>query len=350
MKKDIKNMSLAELEAFLSGLGKERYRALQIFKWIYQHGVESFEDMTNLSKQFRASLEELAEISSFTPLKTEVSSDGTIKYLFALKDGEAVESVLIPEAKRLTLCVSSQAGCPLDCKFCLTGSTGYRRNLETSEIISQITAVNKTIEEGQRITNIVFMGMGEPLLNYDNVLRAIGIITAGEGLQVPNRKVTLSTAGLVPQIEALGRDSGVNLAVSLNATTDEVRDLIMPVNRKYPLAALLGACRNYPLKHKGRITFEYVMIRGLNDSMEDAKRLVKLLRGIPSKVNLLPFNEHVGSDYKRPLEEDIGKFHRYLHDGGLAAIIRSSRGADISAACGQLRGASEGEKSLDPVL
>jgi len=340
MKKDIKNMSLAELEAFLSGLGKERYRALQIFKWIYQHGVESFEDMTNLSKQFRASLEELAEISSFTPLKTEVSSDGTIKYLFALKDGEAVESVLIPEAKRLTLCVSSQAGCPLDCKFCLTGSTGYRRNLETSEIISQITAVNKTIEEGQRITNIVFMGMGEPLLNYDNVLRAIGIITAGEGLQVPNRKVTLSTAGLVPQIEALGRDSGVNLAVSLNATTDEVRDLIMPANRKYPIAELLDVCRNYPLKHKGRITFEYVMIRGMNDSMGDARRLVKLLHGIPSKINLLPFNEHEGSDYKRPLEEDIHKFHRYLIDSHMSAITRSSRGSDISAACGQLRHAS----------
>ncbi|MBE9536599.1 MAG: 23S rRNA (adenine(2503)-C(2))-methyltransferase RlmN [Proteobacteria bacterium] len=350
MKKDIKNMSLAELEAFLSGLGKERYRALQIFKWVYQHGVESFEEMTNLSKQFRVSLEEVAEISSFTPLKTEISTDGTRKYLFALKDGEAVESVLIPEAKRLTLCVSSQAGCPLDCKFCLTGSTGYRRNLETSEIISQITAVNKNLEEGQRITNIVFMGMGEPLLNYDNVLRAIGIITAGEGLQVPNRKVTLSTAGLVPQITALGRDSGVNLAVSLNATTNKVRDLIMPVNKKYPLDLLLDACRNYPLKHKGRITFEYVMIRGMNDSMDDAKRLVKLLRGIPSKVNLLPFNEHEGSDYKRPFDESIVRFHRYLLDSGLAAIKRSSRGADISAACGQLRGASEGEKFLDPGL
>lgn len=344
MKKDIKNMSLAELEAFLSGLGKERYRAVQIFKWIYQHGVEDFEEMSNLSKQFRASLGELAEIGSFSPMKIEVSTDGTRKYLFVMKDGEAVESVLIPEAKRLTLCISSQAGCPLDCKFCLTGSTGYRRNLETSEIISQVTAVNKDIEAGQRITNIVFMGMGEPLLNYDNVVRAIGIITAGEGLQVPNRKVTLSTAGLVPQIEALGRDSGVNLAVSLNATTDEVRDLIMPVNKKYPLAVLLDACRNYPLKHRGRITFEYVMIRGMNDSLEDAKRLAKMLRGIPSKVNLLPFNEHEGSDYKRPYKDSIDKFHRYMHDMGFAAIIRSSRGADISAACGQLRGASETKK------
>ena len=342
MKKDIKNMSLSELEAFLSGLGKERYRAVQIFKWIYHHGVESFEDMTNLSKQFRASLEELAEISSFTPLKTELSKDGTRKYLFALKDGDAVESVLIPEAKRLTLCISSQAGCPLDCKFCLTGSTGYRRNLETSEIINQITAVNKSLEDGQRITNIVFMGMGEPLLNYDNVIRVIGILTESNGLQIPNRKVTLSTAGLVPQIAALGRDSGVNLAVSLNATTDEVRDRIMPVNRKYPLDMLLTACRNYPLKHRGRITFEYVMIRGINDSMDDARRLVKLLRGIPSKINLLPFNEHEGSDYKRPFEEDIAKFHRYLIDSHMSAITRSSRGADISAACGQLRGASGG--------
>lgn len=342
---DIKNMSLKELEGFLKGMGKESYRSKQIFKWLYQQEARFFDDMTNLSKAFREELKENAFISELQAKKIEVSKDGTKKYLFLLSDGEAVESVLIPEEKRLTLCISSQVGCPLDCGFCLTGTMGYKRNLTVSEITGQVLAVNRDLGQEQKITNIVFMGMGEPLLNYDNVIRAIGILTSDEGMRIPTRKVTLSTAGVVPNMLKLGDESKVNLAVSLNATTDGVRDRIMPINRKYPLKVLLQACRKYPLPNRRRITFEYVMIRGLNDSMEDAARIVKLLKGIPSKINLLPYNESEGSSFRRPSEETINKFHKYLSDRHITVIVRSSKGSDISAACGQLKGQAEREES-----
>lgn len=344
---DIKNMSIDELVAFLAGMGKERYRAGQIFKWLYQKGAEDFDGMTNLSRDFRAELKDAAFISSFVPERVETSSDGTKKYLFVLQDGEVVESVLIPEERRLTLCISSQVGCPLDCGFCLTGSIGFVRNLTTSEIINQIMAVQRILPEDKRITNIVFMGMGEPLLNYDNVLRGIDIITGEDGMRFPARRVTLSTAGVVPQMLKLGCETRVNLAVSLNATTDDVRDRIMPVNRKYPIRMLLDACREYPLPHRRRITFEYVMIKGLNDSIDDARRLVNLLRGIPSKVNLIPFNEYEGSRYKRPEKVVINAFHEHLLEKHMTVIVRSSKGGDISAACGQLRGKVREEKGLD---
>ncbi len=335
---DIKNMGIEELETFLTGMGKEKYRSSQLFKWLYQLGAESIDEMTNLSKTFREELKETAFISSLDIEKSETSRDGTVKYLFVLADGNAVESVLIPEERRRTLCISSQVGCPLDCSFCLTGRAGVVRNLAASEIVNQILAVNRVIPVDGLVTNVVFMGMGEPLLNYENVVRAIGIITGEYGMKFPVRKVTVSTAGVVPKIKRLGKDTKINLAVSLNATTDYVRDRLMPINMKYPIASLIESCKSYPLPKRRKITFEYVMIDGINDSIDDAGRLAGLLKGIPSMVNLLPFNEHHGSGYKRPSQSKIDAFHRYLLDRHFTVITRAGRGEDISAACGQLRG------------
>jgi len=332
-KVDVKDFCLEELESFLGGMGKEKYRARQIFKWLYQKGAVSFDEMTNLSKEFRAELATRARISSLAPERTEVSADGTKKYLFMLEDGLSVESVLIPDEERATLCVSTQVGCAMGCRFCLTGTFRLQRNLRCSEIVNQVCSVVKT----ERVTNIVLMGMGEPLANLDNVVRALKIMVSPDGFQISNRRVTVSTSGLVPEIARLGQAVTVNLAVSLNATTDEQRDVLMPVNRKYPLAELIEACRNFPLPNRRMITVEYVMIRGINDTLEDARRLVKLLKGIPSKINLIPFNEYEGSAYGTPEQASIDAFHRYLLDRNLTVITRASRGRDISAACGQLR-------------
>lgn len=331
---DVKNLSIEELEHFLAGKGKERYRARQIFKWLYQKDAQSFADMTNLAKELRSELGETAFISSLTPEAVEVSKDGTRKYLFRLADGNTVESVLIPEEDRSTLCISSQVGCAMACEFCLTGSFRLTRSLTTAEIVNQICAVKREVP----FRNIVFMGMGEPLANLDNVIRALKIITHDDGLQFSTRRVTVSTAGLVPEMERLGREVTVNLAVSMNATTDEVRDRIMPINRKYPLHILLDACRRFPLPGRRKITIEYVMISGVNDSLDDAKRLVRHLSGIPSKINLIPFNEHEGCSFRSPDQETIDKFHAFLLAKHFTVITRSSRGTDISAACGQLKG------------
>jgi 23S rRNA (adenine2503-C2)-methyltransferase len=334
---DIKNFNLPELEQFLSGKGKERFRATQIFKWIYQQDVATFGEMSNLSKVLREELEEIACISNLVPATVEEGSDGTRKYLFPLDDGEAVESVLIPDEGRNTLCISSQVGCAMACEFCLTGTFRLTRNLSTAEIINQVCAVRRDAE----IRNIVFMGMGEPLHNLDNVVRAIQILLDGNGLQFSNRRVTVSTSGLVPEMAELGRRVTVNLAVSLNATTDELRDRIMPVNRRYPLKELLRACREFPLPSRRKVTFEYVMIGGLNDTLEDAKRLLRLTSDIPNKVNLIPFNEHEGCDFTSPTRAAIDAFHKYLIDRDVCVITRDSRGGDISAACGQLKGRME---------
>ncbi len=331
---DLKNFSLSELEHFLSGKGKERFRAAQLFKWIYQKDVIVFNDMSNLSKDLRKELEETAYVSNLAPSAMEVGSDGTRKYLFTLDDGEAVESVLIPDDGRNTLCISSQVGCAMKCEFCLTGTFKLSRNLTTSEIVNQVCAVRRDLP----VTNIVFMGMGEPLHNLENVIRAIRILQEDNGLQFSTRRVTVSTCGLVPQIAELGRNVTVNLAVSLNATTDELRDRIMPVNRTYPLKSLLRACREFPLPSRRKITIEYVMIGGVNDSTDDAKRLLRLLSDIPNKVNLIPFNEHEGCGFKAPTQASIDVFHKYLIDRHVTVITRDSRGGDISAACGQLRG------------
>ena len=333
-KTDIKNLTLQGLEAYISGLGKERFRAKQIFKWLYQMDAVSFDEMTNVSKEFRSVLERGAEISNLVPEVVECSEDGTRKYLFRLSDGSAVESVLIPDEGRNTLCISSQVGCAMGCAFCLTGSFGLSRNLSTAEIVNQVCAVKRD----QPVRNIVFMGMGEPLANLSAVIPAVQILTDPDGFQFSTRKVTVSTSGLVPEMAELGRGGTVNLAVSLNATTDEVRSQIMPVNRRYPLKELLAACKAFPLPSRRWITMEYVLIRDLNDSLEDAKRLVRLISNIPSKVNLIPFNEHDSCGFKSPTQETIDKFHKYLLDKNVTMITRSSRGSDISAACGQLKG------------
>jgi 23S rRNA (adenine2503-C2)-methyltransferase len=290
--------------------------------------------MSNLSKDLRRELAESASISRLVPEVVEVSRDGTRKYLFRLADGNTVESVLIPEEDRNTLCISSQVGCAMACEFCLTGTFRLTRNLTTAEIVNQVCAVKQETE----VKNIVFMGMGEPLANLDNVVRALRIITCDDGLQFSTRRVTVSTSGLVPEMDRLGREVTVNLAVSLNATTDEQRDRLMPINRKYPLKELLAACKRFPLPARRMITFEYVIIKGVNDFLDDAKRLVKLISGIPCKVNLIPFNEHEGCAFRKPEQQAIDAIHSYLLAKHFTVITRSSRGTDISAACGQLKG------------
>ena len=337
-KVDLKNFTLEELTCFLAGLGKERFRAGQIFRWIYQRGVVDFAAMTDLAKSLREELTARAFISDWRPEAVEESSDGTRKYLFRLADGQTVETVRIPmEEGRATLCISSQVGCAMNCSFCLTGSFGLSRNLTAAEIVNQVCAAAR---EGT-INNIVLMGMGEPLHNLDNVVRALEILYATDGFDYGPRKVTLSTSGLVPELIELGRRIRVNLAVSLNATTDAVRDQLMPVNRRYPLAELMAACREFPLAPRQRITFEYILIRGVNDSLTDARRLVKLLHGIKAKVNLIAFNEHEGSALRAPTADAIDAFQGYLLSRDMVAIRRASKGQDISAACGQLKGKLE---------
>lgn len=372
LKTDLKNLTLPALEKFLQGQGKERFRATQIFKWIYQHDASTFEEMTNISKVLRAELAETAFISNLEPEAIEEGKDGTRKYLFNLGDGNAVEAVLIPIEGRNTLCISSQAGCAMGCEFCLTGTFKLTRNLTTAEIVNQIMAVKRDLasnpptlptvagnslqafddgEEGEEdlpespaeIRNIVMMGMGEPLHNLDNVIPAIRIMIDGNGLQFSNRRVTVSTCGLVPEMERLGREiPNVNLAVSLNATTDELRNRIMPINRRYPIRELLKACKEFPLPGRRKVTFEYVLLGGLNDTLEDAKRLLRLISDIPNKVNLIPFNEHEGCDFRAPTRAAIDAFHKYLIDRHVTVITRDSRGGDISAACGQLKGRLKG--------
>lgn len=332
---DLKNLTPDALVDFLAGMGKEKFRAVQILRWIYQRDVANFSDMTDLAKSFREDLAQRAIISTFTPEIVEVSADGTRKFLFRLHDGKSVETVLIPmEGERNTLCISTQVGCAMQCSFCFTGTFGLERNLTASEIVNQVCAVRKDFT----VNNIVLMGMGEPLHNLDNVVKALEILYAATGFDYGPRRITLSTSGLVPEMAELGRRIKVGLAVSLNATTDAVRDELMPVNRRYPLAELMKACREFPLSPSQRITFEYILISGVNDSQADARRLVKLLHGIKAKVNLIPFNEHAGSDFKAPDEVAIRAFQTYLLDRQIVAIRRAGKGQDISAACGQLKG------------
>ncbi len=352
IRQNIKTLIPGKLEEQIVGMGLKKYRALQVFEWIYGHHAESFDEMTNIAKAERLLLAERFYISHLRALKTECSVDGTRKFLFELEDEHTIESVLIPDEDRNTLCISSQVGCAQACRFCLTGGGGFLRNLEAFEIADQVLAVEKMLaaepaaaaDKGssygrfRHITNIVLMGMGEPLANFDQVLNALLIITADKGPGFSPRRVTLSTDGLVPEIEKLGRSGmKVNLAVSLNATTDEVRDRIMPVNRRYPIKELLAACRRYPLDDRRKITFEYVILREVNDSEADALRLAKLLRGIQCKVNLIPFNPFPGSEFKRPDDNVVQRFKKILTDHHYTALVRESRGRDISAACGQLR-------------
>jgi 23S rRNA (adenine2503-C2)-methyltransferase len=337
---DLKTLSAAQLDDFVVARGWPRYRARQILAWMYQRGATRFDQMTDLGRAERAVLENAAVIGE--PMVAEVQrdpDDGTKKFLFRLEDGETVESVLIPDGERLTLCLSTQVGCTLDCGFCLTGTMGLTRNLKAHEIVDQVLGARAHAGPERSITNLVFMGMGEPLANLPQVCEAIERLTADWGLGYSPRRITVSTSGLVPQIEALGTFRyKVNLAVSLNATTDAARDLVMgTINRKYPIDTLLAACRSYPLPPRRRITFEYVLLAGVNDSSHDAHRLVRLLHRIRCKVNLIPFNPWPGAPYQRPTDDAVAAFQDILTRAHLSAFIRKSKGRRILAACGQLR-------------
>lgn len=345
----LKTLSVTQLDEFLAAQGWPRYRSRQVLDWIYRRGVTRFEEMTNLGHSERIRLAELSVITE--PVLAEVrrdAEDGTEKLLFRLDDGETVESVLIPDENRLTLCLSTQVGCTLDCTFCLTGTMGLKRNLKAHEIVDQVLGARAHAGPERPITNLVFMGMGEPLANLAAVCEAIERLTAPWGLGYSPRRITVSTSGLVPQMEQLGAfRHTVNLAISLNATTDVVRDRVMgTINRKYPLTALLEACRAYPLPPRRRIFFEYVLLAGVNDTPADARRLVALLHGIRCKVNLIPFNPWPGAPFERPTDAAVAAFQSILLDAHFSAFVRKSKGRQILAACGQLRSAHQGSPLL----
>lgn len=336
-KTDIKELTIDQLVLWLESKDLEPYRAVQILKWIYLRQADTFDIMTDVGKEIRELLSRHFSIALLEKARIETSQDGSKKYLFKLNDGKYVESVLIPEKDHYTLCISSQVGCAQGCRFCLTARGGFVRNLTRGEIINQVRDVSKCLDDSKRLTNIVLMGMGEPLANYSNVVSAVNTITDSDtGLGFSSRRLTISTAGLTPKLSDLGRDTTVNLAISLNATDNKSRNMLMPINRKYPLEKLLDACAEYPLKPRRKITFEYILIKGVNDSIKDAKRLVKLLRPIRAKINLIPFNAYEGSEFNRPEESVIRNFKEVLNQNNYTAIIRHSKGQDISAACGQL--------------
>jgi 23S rRNA (adenine2503-C2)-methyltransferase len=336
---DLKSLTREELFHFAETEGLPKYRVDQLIHWMYEKYAHDLQEITEFSKSLREDLGRTVYISNLVIAERQRSSDGTEKFLFNLEDGQSIETVLIPDEDRRTLCISSQVGCAMGCSFCLTGETGLIRNLRAHEIVDQIIAVNRLIRP-ERISNIVLMGMGEPLANFDEVVEALWQITKLIGIS--KRKITLSTSGLVPKmLELTGRAPDVNLAVSLNATTDQVRSEIMPINRKYPLKMLLDACRRYPLQLQRRITFEYVLIDGVNDSIEDAKRLARMLKNMPCKVNLIPYNPHERSRLKRPVHERVLAFQKVLKDSRMNVLVRESKGQDILAACGQLRGKQE---------
>ena len=340
MKVDLKGLDGREMERWAVNAGLAPYRGRQIRQWLLQKLVLSPDHMTNLPKSTRALLEERANLFSLEKAKIQVSQDGTQKHLFRLPDGLFIESVLIPERDHFTLCVSSQAGCAMGCRFCLTGQQGLKRNLSAAEIVDQAVQVKASMADGDRLTNIVLMGMGEPLANCDNVLKALNNLISEDGMNFSHRRVTLSTCGLVPEMKRLGQDLTVNLAVSLNAGDDETRDFLMPVNRRYPLRRLIAACREFPLPNRRMITFEYILIAGVNDRDEDARKLTALLSGLRAKINLIPLNPLPGSPMTPPSMERIHRFQEILVKKQFTAIIRKSKGQDISAACGQLSGES----------
>ncbi|MBU4316742.1 MAG: 23S rRNA (adenine(2503)-C(2))-methyltransferase RlmN [Proteobacteria bacterium] len=337
-KPDILNLSMDELIFELDRYAIKPFRARQIFRWLYTGRARSFSDMTDISKQTRQLLSDRLDIGHIQKMNVEQSEDGTKKYLFRLADDQLIETVLIQEENHFTLCISSQVGCAQGCAFCLTAKGGLIRNLTRGEILSQIMEVERDLADPSELTNIVVMGMGEPLHNYDPMISALKtVMDADFGLKYSGRRITLSTAGVVPNMARLGRDITVNLAVSLNATDNETRNRLMPINRKYPMEKLLEACRIFPLPPRRRITFEYILMEGVNDSPENAEKLAKLLGPIRAKVNLIPFNEHAQSEFRRPQEAVISEFQDILIRHHYTVMIRNSKGRDISAACGQLR-------------
>ncbi|MCG6534265.1 MAG: 23S rRNA (adenine(2503)-C(2))-methyltransferase RlmN [Syntrophales bacterium LBB04] len=344
-KLNLKNLSLGEIESLILGLGKEKYRAKQIMKGMYQQGATSFDEMTTLARDFRASIGDLARIGQPEIVKVRASQDGTKKILFKLEDDLLVESVLIPGKNHWTACLSTQVGCRMGCRFCFTGRQGLKRNLLPSEITGQLTVLTFNTQVGPEIKSIVLMGMGEPLDNYENTLKAIRLITSDPGPGFSNRKLTLSTCGVAPMIAQLGKDVSINLAVSLNGADNKTRSALMPINNKYPLEMLLDACRNYPMPGRRMLSFEYILIAGLNDSTSAAEKLVRLLRGIHCKLNLIAFNEYPESEYRSPKRDAIQAFQQILLRHHYTAILRKSMGSDILAACGQLSGQMNDESA-----
>jgi 23S rRNA (adenine2503-C2)-methyltransferase len=349
-RRELVGLSRAELEAEMVAMGEKPFRAKQLWHWIYHQGVRDFAAMSTIAKPMQAKLAERFTIGRPGVTTEQTSSDGTRKWLFQWRDGQQVETVYIPEEDRGALCISTQVGCTLSCTFCHTGTQKLVRNLGAAEIVGQFMAARDSYgewptpkgEEGRRLSNIVVMGMGEPLYNYENVAKALTIIMDHEGIGLSRRRITLSTSGVVPMMDKCGAELGVNLAVSLHAVTDELRNEIVPLNRKYPIAELLAACRRYPgASNARRITFEYVMLRGVNDSEAEARELVRLLKGIPAKVNLIPFNPWPGSPYKTSTPEALRRFAEIVNAAGYSSPIRRPRGRDILAACGQLKTESE---------
>jgi 23S rRNA (adenine2503-C2)-methyltransferase len=334
---DVAELDLHELEQTLLERGSPKFHARQIFQWIYRRGVADFAAMTDLPRELRSELARDFHIGTPEIQRRERSLDGTTKFLLRLADGKLIESVCIPDSPGDTFCVSTQVGCAMNCAFCLTGKMGIDRNLSAGEITGQVRVLARELNLLDRRFNIVLMGMGEPLHNYDATMKALRILADENGLAVSPRRVTLSTVGVLPALERLATEPFMpNLAISLHSTTEEQRDRLMPINRKYGIEELLDACRRFPIKRRQRITFEYVMLENVNDSPEDARRLAKLLSGIRAKVNLLPLNEAAGIPFKRPSDETVNAFARVLADKGVTVSVRKSRGRDIRAACGQL--------------
>lgn len=341
---DLKNLDQNGLIDFVESLGQPAFRGRQLMAWIYRPGIREFSQMTDLAKKFREILATHATISSFSSPLVEHSSDGSVKFGFHLDEGHMIEAVLIPEDDRNTLCVSSQVGCAMHCTFCLTGTMGFVRNLTAAEIVNQVCSARDYLAaqaETDRIgpaevTNIVFMGMGEPLNNLASLVTSISILTEQKGLDFTGRRITVSTCGIVPKMHELGATTAVNLAVSLHAIDDDTRNMLMPVNRRYPLDQLLEACRTYPMPKRRRIMFEYTLLQGINDSDAEARQLARRLRDIPCKINILPYNECDGLPFRSPSRERMLAFQEILRQHHYSVFIRTSRGADISAACGQL--------------
>lgn len=345
---DLRGRLLPELEEIMLSWGEQRYRARQLMLWLYHKRAKSFEEMTDLSKLFRRKLEEMAYISQ--PIfitKVKSSLDDTTKYLFQLEDGQRIESVLMYDRDRITCCVSTQIGCAQKCAFCATGASGFVRNLTASEIINQIMAIEADLQEAgqaggphgvKSVTNVVLMGMGEPFANYEEVIKALGLMNGPEGLMIAARKITVSTSGLVPQIRRFTSErTQIGLAISLNATNDEVRSRLMLVNRRYPISEVLAACKEWAIAVKRRLTVEYILMKDVNDSPSDARQLRKLLHGIPSKINLIAYNPVDNLPFQRPDPDRVEAFRKIMADAHFVAPVRISRGMDIAAACGQLR-------------
>ncbi len=333
----LKDYDLPGLEVLFRERGIAQFRARQVFRWLYAKAAARFEEMTDLSRPFRESLSLDWDLHVLDERRNELSEDGTQKWLFALRDGNLIETVLIPESRRSTICISTQVGCAMKCGFCLTGTEGFVRNLTVAEILDQICQV-RIARRDLRITNVVLMGMGEPLLNYDAVIRALRVISDPSGFGLSSRRITVSTVGILPKLGRLLEDINVSIAISLHSATSEIRDRLVPLNAKYPVEAIIKACRALPLPSRRLITFEYTLIDGVNDSPEEADRLARLLRGIPAKVNVIPLNESPGIPYRRPPETRIEAFQTRLWKQGIRVIRRATRGTDISAACGQLKG------------